>query len=358
MISEPFTNLKTLPGPILITGHTGFKGTWLTALLEHLEIPSVGYSLQAEHGSLFNRISHTFSSPSEIGNIRDIKNLQNVLMKYNPSAVIHLAAQPLVLESYKSPLATFETNVMGTANILDLARNAKSIKSIVVSTTDKVYENHDLGLPFLETDPLKGKDPYSASKVGTESAISAWQQIYKFDDGPSLFSVRAGNVIGGGDFAINRIVPDVIRAISSGQIPEIRNPNSIRPWQHVLDPLFGYLRVLDYGLKEKKYDAFNFGPLEPGLRVEELVKTALKEWNLTEYKNAENFSAASREAKLLNLNSSKAQEMLNWKPIWTQQQAIIRTSQWWKKIVKENVNAEVATKQDLDSYLEAAASIY
>lgn len=351
---EPFAKLKTLSRPILITGHTGFKGTWLTALLEYLNIPTVGYALEAEEGSLYKRIGHTFDSPNETGDIRDIESLRRVFEKYSPSAVIHLAAQPLVFESYRTPLATFETNVMGTANILEVVRESKSIKSVVVSTTDKVYENLETGKPFIESDPLKGKDPYSASKVGTESVVSAWQQMYKLENGPSLFSVRAGNVIGGGDFASNRIIPDVIRAISNGEIPEIRNPNSVRPWQHVLDPLFGYLKVLELGLSERNFDAFNFGPSEHGLRVEDLVKRVLTEWGLQCYKFVENATDSPRESLLLNLNSLKAQNILHWKPIWSQEEAISKTSLWWKKVINQGESAEMATIKDIETYLDLA----
>lgn len=352
MQSEPFTALKDLSGPILVTGHTGFKGTWLMLMLERLGVKAVGFSLPAEPGSLFEQIGHRINSPSVIGDIRDLTQIQNVLIEHSPAAVIHLAAQPLVLESYKLPLETFETNVMGTANLLQASRICKTIRAIVISTTDKVYDNNNSGFPFKETDPLKGKDPYSASKVGTESVISAWQHISMLENGPSIIAARAGNVIGGGDFSKDRIIPDIIRAITKNENPILRNPKSVRPWQHVLDPLSGYLMALQHALVEKSFDALNFGPLEIGLSVEDLAKLVIKEWNLDKMEAVNNVNNEKYEAEVLNLDSTKAMKILGWNPVWNQQEAIAVTSLWWKHVIVEKRDSYETTLADIDNYLK------
>jgi CDP-glucose 4,6-dehydratase len=240
------TTLSRLSGPVLITGHTGFKGTWLTILLEKLGIPTIGYSLKPLQGSLFERAEVTGRIPELFADIRDRNSLNSFIELHKPSCVIHMAAQPLVLESYNNPFETFDINVMGTVNLLETSFNHDFIQSIVVVTTDKVYRNDNSGRKFIETDPLEGKDPYSASKVATEAVVSAWQQISKAQGGPRVISVRAGNVIGGGDFANNRIIPDLVRSIMiEKKDVVIRNPESTRPWQHVLDSLAGYILALE-----------------------------------------------------------------------------------------------------------------
>jgi CDP-glucose 4,6-dehydratase len=254
--------LRELPGPLLLTGHTGFKGTWMTFLLEHLNVPVVGYSLHAEEDSLFDRAERTAAIPEVFADIRDYETLEKFIDLHKPSIIIHMAAQPLVLKSYENPRETFDVNVMGTVNVLDIAIKKNFVKAIIVVTTDKVYRNDNSGRAFVETDPLEGKDPYSASKVGAEAVVSAYQQVSKVDGGPSVVSVRAGNVIGGGDYAVNRLLPDLIRGYLNSKIVQIRNPESTRPWQHVLDPLLGYLLALESAITVKTFDSFNFGPDE------------------------------------------------------------------------------------------------
>ena len=209
--------LRELPGPLLLTGHTGFKGTWMTFLLEHLNVPVIGYALPAEEDSLYARSIRTGSITEVFGDIRDYRKLEHFIDQGKPSVIVHMAAQPLVLKSYDSPLETFDVNVMGTANLLDIAFKRDYIKTILVVTTDKVYRNDNMGNPFSENDSLEGKDPYSASKVGTEAVVKAWQQIASTTGGPRVVSVRAGNVIGGGDYARDRIIPDIIRGIISNE---------------------------------------------------------------------------------------------------------------------------------------------
>jgi CDP-glucose 4,6-dehydratase len=268
--------LRELPGPLLLTGHTGFKGTWMTFLLEHLDVPVVGFSLAAEKDSLFERADRTGAIPEAFAEIRDYEALEQFIDLYKPSTIIHMAAQPLVLKSYESPRETFDINVMGTVNVLDVAFKRDFVKAVIIVTTDKVYRNNNSGRTFVETDPLEGKDPYSASKVGTEAVVAAWQQIAKVSGGPRIVSVRAGNVIGGGDFARDRIIPDFVRGALSGRPVDIRNPESTRPWQHVLDPLVGYLLAIEELIFGKALEKLNFGPANSNISVLELIDIGKK----------------------------------------------------------------------------------
>ncbi len=322
--------LKELPGPLLLTGHTGFKGTWMTFLLEHLNIPVVGYSLPAEKDSLFDRAERIGAIPEEFSDIRDCAALERFIDLHKPSTIIHMAAQPLVLKSYENPRETFDVNVMGTVNVLDIAFRKDFIKAIIIVTTDKVYRNDNSGRAFIETDPLEGKDPYSASKVGTEAAVAAWQQISRVSGGPKVVSVRAGNVIGGGDFAENRIIPDLIRGAISGNIVEIRNPQSSRPWQHVLDPLIGYLTTISKIDENLENQSINFGPQGNSLTVEEVVEIGKQIFpELQVSFLGEGIKSHNSEAIHLSLDSSQAYEKLSWKTMHNQETAIASTFKWW-----------------------------
>ena len=342
--------LNRLRGPILITGHTGFKGTWLTLLLEHLEIECVGFSLEPESNSLFDRAGRKGALPESFEDIRDFAKVEKMLKIYRPAAVIHMAAQPLVLDSYKTPRETFETNVMGTANILDASFNSQSVEAIIVVTTDKVYKNQELGNHFIESDALSGKDPYSASKVGTESAVSAWQQISKVLGGPKVVSVRAGNVIGGGDWAQSRLLPDLIRGFEGKKRIEIRNPESTRPWQHVLDPLTGYLGALNEALNGKEVYAFNFGPSGKSLTVREVAELASSTWGHVEGIDFKQTSLEqNHEAINLSLDSSHARNTLNWNSNWSQPDSVIATVEWWKNVIEGGVSPSQACLKDIDN---------
>ena len=346
--------LRELPGPILITGHTGFKGTWLTFLLERLNIPAIGLSLAPEKDSLFDRANRTGVIPEEFTDIRDADAVNRFMKKYQPSAVIHMAAQPLVLKSYEKPRETFETNVMGTVNLLDAAFNTKSVEAIVVVTTDKVYRNDNSGHAFVETDPLEGKDPYSASKVGTESVVAAWRQIAKVSGGPKVISVRAGNVIGGGDWAEHRLMPDLIRALIAGGSIQIRNPSSTRPWQHVLDPLHGYLMALEATLREATFTSINFGPDSESLTVREVIELGVASWPVNNgIRFKEDVQADSAEAINLQLDSGKAREDLGWRSVWNQRASVIVTIQWWNKVIIEGVSPSELCGIELEALLRA-----
>jgi CDP-glucose 4,6-dehydratase len=331
-------SLRELPGPLLLTGHTGFKGTWMTFLLEHLNVPVVGYSLPAEKDSLYDRAERIEAIPEAFADIRDYEALERFIDLHKPSTIIHMAAQPLVLKSYESPRETFDVNVMGTVNVLDIAFKKDFVKAIIVVTTDKVYRNDNSGRAFVETDPLEGKDPYSASKVGTEAVVAAWQQISKVSGGPKVVSVRAGNVIGGGDFAENRIIPDLIRGVISGEPVEIRNPESTRPWQHVLDPLFGYLVIVEQCLQGLEHSHFNFGPMSKSLNVAKLTQIGSTIFKDLALSIEQNNSSMNTEATALDLDASLVCQSFGWKPNWTQEEAIFKTFSWWYSHLKDSRN--------------------
>lgn len=351
--------LRSLSGPILVTGHTGFKGSWMLFLLSKLEIPHVGFALPPKSGSLYERAGLKGAQPEVFGDIKDPDVVTKVFEQFTPSAVIHLAAQALVLDSYKDPLNTFETNVMGTVNVLSSAFDFPSVKSIALATTDKVYENRELSRRFKEDDPLKGKDPYSASKVGAEAAISAWQQLSIANNGPSVIALRSGNVIGGGDFSEDRLLPDLVRSVGTQTTARIRNPNSTRPWQHALDPLYGYLLALNRGVEERTYEAYNFGPELSSLTVKEVVSTFSKEWPDVKYDiEQSNEKGIQMEAQNLDLSAEKAKKELNWKPAWSQLEAVELTARWWKQNLNGNKSAADLCSSEADNFLKRQSCNY
>lgn len=325
---EDFEKLRGLNGPILITGHTGFKGTWLMFLLEELGIQAYGLSLPPENGSMYHRLNIIGRNPEIFSDIRDRSETLRIIKDIEPAAIFHLAAQPLVLESYKSPVETFSTNVMGTAHILDAANRVKSVQVVGVATTDKVYLNENLKVAFKEDSPLGGKDPYSASKVGTEQVIRSWQQISSIDQGPNIFSMRAGNVIGGGDFSKDRLIPDLIRAAFYDEPTIIRNPKSTRPWQHVLDPLYGYLLFMEASLSGKQTNALNFATSEKSLSVSEIISIFNSRF-LDLKIEFQDSNSTDQESKLLDLDSSLARIEIGWKSRLNQQEAVNQTIDWW-----------------------------
>ena len=339
--------LKRLDGPIFITGHTGFKGSWLCMLLNHLGIEHFGYSLEAEEHSLYRRANLESTSKGVVGDIRNLANLSKVIRDIRPSVVIHLAAQPLVLKSYQEPLETFQANCIGTANVLKAAFETSSVKTALVATTDKVYRNDNTGRRFVESDPLEGKDPYSASKVAAEAVCVAWQQMSKISEGPKVLVARAGNVIGGGDFAKNRLVPDVIKAILSEQVLLVRSPQATRPWQHVLDPIIGYLKYAESALSSQFIEsALNFGPLEPSLRVDSVLEIAKMYFgDKLRVINKEVFQDI--ESQALELDPSRAISKIQWKPKWSQKEAIDRTFLWWTKTLANPATSLENCVQDI-----------
>ena len=336
---------------ILVTGHTGFKGTWLSLLLEQLGFEVCGLSLEAEPGSLFQRLNRAGKIQEKITDIRNFDAVSSVVSSFKPNLIFHLAAQPLVLTSYDQPRETFETNIMGTANILESAFSTSSVSHVSVITTDKVYKNQENGERFKEGDPLSGKDPYSASKVGAEAAVSAWIQMKKIQDGPEILALRAGNVIGGGDFAQYRLLPDLVRGFQKGESVEIRNPQSTRPWQHVLDPLTGYLLAAAKSTLGTQYTAFNFAPNGESLSVKKVCDIAAETWGgAVGVRVSEDVSTL--EAKALELDASLARAELGWSPLWTQEEAVRSTINWWKKILHEPKSPMQACLDDLKIVLD------
>ena len=343
--------LRALPGPVLITGHTGFKGTWLTFLLEHLGVATVGYSLAPEKDSLYDRAKLTGNIPEIYADIREAETFRKFLATHKPSSIIHMAAQPLVLQSYKTPRETFDVNIMGTVNVLNEAFAAEFVQAVVVVTTDKVYRNDNSGRAFVETDPLEGKDPYSASKVGAEAAISAWQQIQKVSGGPKVVSVRAGNVIGGGDWAENRLIPDLVRGFISGEPIEIRNPESTRPWQHALEPLVGYLMTLEYVLEGGVISSINFAPDGESLSVREVVSIAKSSWRTeTRVEIMNDFEKSKLESTYLKLNSEFSRKLFPQLPSIEQTSAINKTIKWWVNVHVQGYSPQQECLREIDSY--------
>jgi CDP-glucose 4,6-dehydratase len=325
---------------VLVTGHTGFKGSWLSLILRQFGSQVSGYSLAPDtKPSLYTALGLEKDVRSTIADIRDYQKLLSAFRKEKPEIVFHLAAQPLVRASYDDPLYTFSTNVMGTANVLECVRKTGSAKACVVVTTDKVYEVKD-GSPHKETDELGGYDPYSSSKVCAEHVTRSYIRSYFNPESKTqntepktlIASARAGNVIGGGDWSKDRIVPDIMRAVFERNEPvSIRNPSAIRPWQHVLDPLFGYLLLAMrlHGGERQAVGAWNFAPeKENFITVEELVKRSIK------YLGKGSYSIKSKderhETAILQLEATKARKMLGWVPLMGVSESIAETADWYR----------------------------
>ncbi|HHY28670.1 MAG TPA: CDP-glucose 4,6-dehydratase [Desulfitobacterium dehalogenans] len=317
---------------VLVTGCSGFKGSWLSIWLHTLGAKVVGYALKPPtEPAMFSICGLDKRIISMEADVRDDAALMAAFKTYKPDMVFHLAAQPLVRYSYLQPKETFETNVMGTVNVLEAARNTETIKSIVVITTDKCYENREWVYGYRETDPLGGYDPYSASKGCAELVVSAFYNSFFRGSGVGLASARAGNVIGGGDWAIDRLLPDFVRAIVDNQPIRIRNPLATRPWQHVLEPLSGYLLLgaLLLAESEKYSSAWNFGPRDTDvLPVEEILNLTITEWGAGRIEKES--VDQPHEATLLKLDISKADAYLRWQPVLSCREAIERTVAWYK----------------------------
>ena len=347
---SPLTHLRSLSGPVLVTGHTGFKGTWLGLLFDALKIPYVGYSLEPEKNSLFDRMGRTGKTNEAFANILDLDLLRHFLFQNNVKAIVHMAAQPLVLRSYQMPLETFAVNALGTANTLSAACENGNVQAVLAVTTDKVYRNLNDGIDFVESDPLQGHDPYSASKVAAESAVDVWRKVSQETGGPKIVSVRAGNVIGGGDWSENRLIPDLVRGFSKSETVDIRSPNSTRPWQHVLDPLVGYLMALEGALSGSDINSFNLGPSTPSLSVKTVTEIARGAWpEETDVRYFE--KSGNSEAGTLGLNPSLAINSLQWKSFWSQEEAITSSIEWWVNTLKYQMDPKEACLVDIKRVL-------
>ena len=339
---------------ILITGHTGFKGGWLSIWLEMLGAEIVGYSLDPIHeDGIFNKSEIGNKIKDYRGDIRDLKKLIEVFNAEKPEIVFHLAAQPLVLESYKNPVETFEVNTMGTVNVLEAIRLTPSVKAAVMITTDKCYENKEWIWGYRENDQMGGHDPYSASKGAAELVIAGYRKSFFHDENkPAIASVRAGNVMGGGDWSDNRLVPDIIRAIQNNQTIEIRNPYSTRPWQHVLEPLSGYLK-LGIALLENTHEyaeGWNFGPYSHDAHsVKQVVENIIDFAKKGHWKYLSSIEK-KHEANLLMLDISKALQKLNWKPTLSFKERIHFTVDWYFNAIKNS--ALEFTQQQIFNFQE------
>lgn len=316
---------------VFLTGHTGFKGGWLALWLTDMGAQVHGYSLEPPTDPNFFTVSsiETRLSLHTIGDIRDIKLLQAAIDKAKPDIVFHFAAQPLVRYSYQAPVDTYTTNVIGTVNLLEAVRKCFSIKAVVNITTDKCYENREWVWPYRENESLGGYDPYSSSKACAEIVSAAWRRSYLGGAGIHLATVRAGNVIGGGDWAADRLVPDFLRVIDAGRTLTIRSPKATRPWQHVLEPLSGYLLLAQalYEQGEPYAEPWNFGPDERDVRsVEWIVEYLCKQMEGVSWKC--DTAVQPHEANALKLDSSKAKSRLQWYPRWNLEVALTKTIEW------------------------------
>jgi CDP-glucose 4,6-dehydratase len=335
----------------LITGHTGFKGSWLALMLQMQGHTVSGISLDPLEKSLFNQadISEIFQYDFRI-DIRNAKELTQSLEKIQPEVILHLAAQPLVRESYKDPIGTFETNVLGTLNVLEATKSLSNLKATLIITTDKVYKNYNHLRGYIETDELGGNDPYSASKAAADIATQSW--INSFATSPVAIA-RAGNVIGGGDWAADRIIPDIVNAFSSNQLPKLRYPGAIRPWQHVLDCLNGYLVLIDKMLLDGTAGEWNFGPkLEEKHDVLKLVNTFAKSWGVEGSDTAWPVEEKEQphEAGYLLLDSSKARQSLGWTDKLGFEQNVEWTSHWYQSI--RSLGAKKITMAQIENFLK------
>jgi CDP-glucose 4,6-dehydratase len=352
---------------VLLTGHTGFKGSWLALWLLELGAEVTGVALEPDQNpNLFEQLQLAGRLDHRPGDIRDPDVLRQAVADTRPELVLHLAAQPLVRRSYAEPVATWETNVMGTIHLLEALRDLQQPCTAVLITTDKVYRNNEWLYGYRENDPLGGHDPYSSSKAAAELAIASWRASFcgrAPHQTPYLqvASARAGNVIGGGDWAADRIVPDAMRALGRGEAIGVRNPSATRPWQHVLEPLGGYLLLaerLHQGTAGKAAmadhplaSAFNFGPqLEANRCVRELVEEALRHWPGAWEDRSD--PASPHEASLLNLVIDKAHHQLSWAPRWPFATTVERTVSWYRRVQKEQASPVQCCLDDLAAYLE------
>ena len=343
---------------VLVTGHTGFKGSWLVYWLNQMGAKVVGYSLEApttpNHIELLK-----LDIISIIGDIRDLDKLNQVFNEYKPDIVFHLAAQPLVRLSYENPIETYETNVIGTLKVFEASR-INNVKAIVNITSDKAYENKEWVWGYRENDPMGGYDPYSSSKGCADLLATSYRNSYfnineyKKTHNTLLATCRAGNVIGGGDWAKDRLITDIMISVSQGKKVSIRNPKATRPWEHVLEPLSGYLHIGQKLLEEKVEfaEAWNFGPTDEGsITVEKVVKNVKKHWDKIDYEINQDPNQL-HEANLLKLDCTKANTILKWKDVWDSETTFEKTVKWYKEYYEED--KKVLTQIDLESYIANA----
>lgn len=338
---------------VLITGHTGFKGSWLAFWLESRGAEICGFALAPEsEPNLFADLALEKQIKSVVGDVRNLADFEKTLREFQPEIVFHLAAQSLVRRSYRQPVETYQTNVIGTINVLEAVRQTQSVRAVVVATTDKVYENREWHWSYRENDRLGGFDPYSSSKACAELAVSAYRNSFFADENCLLATARAGNVIGGGDWSEDRLLPDVFRALVFGKKLEIRNPNSVRPWQHALEPLSGYIKLAEkLCAGDKSFaESWNFGPSDEDSKpvgwILEKIKAQWSEsvtWKIAT-------GAQPHEADLLKLDSAKAKNILNWRPKLNLDESIRLTIEWYQAF-KDKEDLTKVTARQIEFYL-------
>ena len=333
---------------VMVTGHTGFIGSWLTKWLLMMESDILGYSLDPPtKPNMYDAIGLSKEIQDLRKDVRDKESLKEAIYRFQPEIVFHLAAQPIVLESYDNPVETFETNVMGTVNLLESVRRVRSAKVILVMTSDKVYRDNEWVYPYREIDPLGGKDPYSASKSSQDIVVNSFRESYFESMGVGISSIRAGNVIGGGDWGKHRIVPDAIRAITEKRRIGIRNPQAVRPWQYVLNPISGMLELAQkmWSNLESSGD-WNFGPVNSkSITVRELVEAIINYWGTGSYRIGKRKNNDAKESNYLQLDSSKARMKLNWFTPYDFEETVKETVEWYRKYYdRKDVDNETETQ--------------
>lgn len=343
---------------VLITGHTGFKGAWLSRILVNAEADITGYSLDAPTTPNLFLMANLEAVNTVYGDVRDFEHLKRVFKDVKPEIVMHLAAQPIVRDSYKNPVYTYETNVMGTVNIMECTRLFPSVRSVLNVTTDKVYRNNEWCWGYREDEPLDGFDPYSNSKSCSELVTRSYKSCFFSDDRVAISTARAGNVIGGGDFANDRIIPDCVRAVSEGRQISVRNPQSIRPYQHVLDPIAAYLEIVEKQYKDIRYaSCYNVGPEDCDcITTGRLVELFCKYWGENASWKNQAETDAPHEANFLKLDCSKIKTLLGWRPHWHIEKSIEMVCKF-SKIWLNGGNIPQEMDEEIYEFLERGRSV-
>lgn len=342
---------------VLVTGHTGFKGSWLCMWLKELgaEVSGVALDPETTQPNHWQLVSPGLASDNRI-DIRNVDALKRAIAEIRPEVVFHLAAQPLVRRSYRDPITTWSTNLMGTVNLFEACRHISDLRAIVLVTTDKCYENQEWVWGYRESDRLGGHDPYSASKAAMEILVASYRKaFFGTGESPLIATARAGNVIGGGDWSEDRLIPDLVRAVDSGSVLEVRSPQATRPWQHVLESLSGYL-LLGQSLLEGRHGharPWNFGPEQDGnCSVAEVLGKLAKQWPAMRWTVSE--AVRPHEANLLYLDSTRARRELGWRPVWNLDQALAATADWYRLWKEEG---RIVSREQLLAYIDAARSL-
>ncbi len=352
MINFDFWNKKK----VFITGHTGFKGSWLSILLNSLGSEVFGYALKPNtEPNLYYEAKVNKIAESVYGDINDLDTLSSSLTEIKPDIVLHLAAQPLVRESYNDPVTTYKTNAIGTVNILESVRSSSSVRAFLNITTDKCYENKEWVWGYRENDPLGGHDPYSASKACSELITSSYaKSFFNNDSAPGIATARAGNVIGGGDWSNDRLIPDIFKSFEKNKPLIIRNPKSTRPWQHVLEPIYGYMLLIEnlWNNKNNFSGSYNFGPFSEGEKdVLFIVKNLYEQLGMKDSWIIDENTKNPHEANYLKLDISKAMALLNWVPKLSIEESLTRTVEWYINW-KSNKDAHDLCLQEIDKFLK------